>query len=418
MRGARAAAVLLTSAAVAAALSGCGAAESSPGVTERRITVGAHVPRTGPLASTYGSISDATKAYFTYVNDNGGVSGRQLIYLVEDDASDPAVARERVEKLVEEDEVFAVVGSAGVETHAAVLGYLTEQGVPDVFPATGSPLWNQPETHPGTFGFTVDQVIETKVLAHRIARVTPDAVVCLLAQEDMRDEALAGLEHVLGEGGVTATETYPADRQDVSAQVAALQSAGCESNVIAGVAAVTASAVDAARSLGYRPDWAATASAGDYAQIAYRIGDDEARTLLQGFASTSSLPFSPDDGWVRMFQKINAEYNQGREFTANTVLGMSIGYSFVEALSQAGDDLTRKSLLEALTSGLVLGNGLFPMTLSADIHSAYSGTGVVVVQEGIQKFEGSPFLTSSGDGEVIEYFGKPIALDADGIPGD
>lgn len=414
----RVAAVILSAAVVAGGLAGCGATESSPGVTDERVTVGAHVPRTGPLASTYGSISDATKAYFDYVNDRGGVSGRKLTYLVEDDSSDPAVAQERVTKLVEEDEVFAVVGSAGVDTHAAVLDYLTEKGVPDVFPATGSPLWNQPEKHPGTFGFTVDQVIETKVLAHRIGRVSPDSVVCLLAQEDMRDAALTGLELVLGTGAVAETQTYPSSEQVVSTQVAALQAAGCETNVIAGVAAVTASAVDAASALGYRPDWAATSSAGDYAHIAYRVGGDRARTLLQGMASTSSLPFSPDDEWVQLFQQINADYNEGREFTASTVLGMSIGYAFVEALALAGERPTREGLLDALTSGRMTGNGLFPMTLSSGIHSAYSGTGVVVVQEGIQRFEGSPFLTSSGDSEVIEYVGEPIALDADGIPGD
>src|SRR6266550_2222516 len=71
---------------------------SAPGITATTITVGSHQPLTGPAASGYSEISQASSAYFRWVNDHGGVYGRQIKYLYADDGYNPQTTSTVVRK--------------------------------------------------------------------------------------------------------------------------------------------------------------------------------------------------------------------------------------------------------------------------------------------------------------------------------
>src|SRR5919107_5892747 len=85
-----------------------GAAEV-PGVTDESVKVGTHQPLTGPAAAGFSSISAATKAYFDYINDNGGIHRRTIEYVIKDDGYNPANTQNVVRELVQEEKVFAVL---------------------------------------------------------------------------------------------------------------------------------------------------------------------------------------------------------------------------------------------------------------------------------------------------------------------
>ncbi len=144
-----------------------------PGVTDTEITLGTHMPLTGPAAAGYSKISPATKAYFDYVNANGGVHGRKIKYLIEDDGYNPANTQTLVRKLVLEDKVFAILNGLGTPTHTGVLDFLKTQKVPDLFVASGSRSWNQPEKYPTTFGFQPDYTVEGKIMADYVKKNLP-----------------------------------------------------------------------------------------------------------------------------------------------------------------------------------------------------------------------------------------------------
>ena len=137
------------------ALGACGSSgggSAAPGVTDTTITLGTHQPLTGPAAAGYSSIAPATKAYFDYVNDKGGVNGRKIKYLIKDDGYNPANTQKVVRELVLKDKVFAILNGLGTPTHTGVLGFLKTNKVPDLFVASGSRSWNQPTKYPDTFG--------------------------------------------------------------------------------------------------------------------------------------------------------------------------------------------------------------------------------------------------------------------------
>jgi len=98
------------------------------------------------------------------------------------------------------------------------------------------------------------------------------------------------------------------------------------------------------------------------------------------------------------------------------VFGMSVAYTFAEALARAGEDPTRESLVEALESGEVVGNGIVPLGFGADSHRAFGGVGITVVEGGVQDYVGDVYTTDTGDGDVVVHDGEAVALENEGIP--
>jgi branched-chain amino acid transport system substrate-binding protein len=108
-----------------------------PGVTDTEIVLGSWGPQDGP-AGAYGVIDRAVAAYFKMANEQGGINGRTVRFIYENDSYQPAKTVAAVKKLVEEDKVFALVAGLGTAQNLAVMDYLIQNNVPNVAPATGS----------------------------------------------------------------------------------------------------------------------------------------------------------------------------------------------------------------------------------------------------------------------------------------
>ncbi|MCC3761556.1 ABC transporter substrate-binding protein [Glycomyces sp. TRM65418] len=390
--------------------------EATPGVTDTTVTIGTHQPLTGPAAAGYAAISAATAAYFEYVNDNGGINGRRIQYLVRDDAYDPVKTQETVAELVEEDEVFAIVNGLGTPTHSAVLDYLDDEGVPDLFISSGSRVWNQPHVYPNTFGFNAEYVTEGAALAQYAVDQQPDAKICVLGQDDDYGQGiLEGVETVVGGNAISEIQLYSTSSDDLTGSILKLMEAECEVNILGTINGFTAMAVGTAAQMEWFPQWYVSSSGADYPTLVQYLGEETGPALLEGMVSVNYLPFSPDGEWVALFERINEEYNDGAPFTGNTVFGMSVGYLFAEALAAAGEDPTRESLVAAVESGEILGNGIVPLGYSDDNHAGYQTVGIATITGGVQDYEGTTYHVNVG--RVTEVEAAPVPLANDGIPG-
>jgi branched-chain amino acid transport system substrate-binding protein len=389
--------------------------EGTPGITDDTVTIGTHQPLSGEAAAGYASISAATSAYFAYVNANGGINGRQIEYLVKDDAYDPVDTQSAVTDLVEGEEVFAIVNGLGTPTHSSVLDYVDEEGVPDLFISSGSRVWNQPHVYPNTFGFNAEYVTEGAALAQYALDRQPDARVCVLGQDDdYGDGILEGAETVLGGNAIAEIQTYLASDADLNDQIGRLMAADCEVNILGTINGFTAMAIGTAAQLGWSPQWYVSSSGADYPTLVQYLGEDTGPALLEGMVSVNYLPFNPDSEWNALFTQINDEYNGGAPFTANTVFGMSAAYLFAEALAAAGDEPTRESLIAAVESGDLLGNGIVPLTYSDDNHAGYQTVGIATISDGVQDYEGTTYNVNVG--QVTEVEAAPVPLENAGIP--
>ncbi|MFG3708952.1 ABC transporter substrate-binding protein [Micromonospora sp. NPDC047670] len=388
-----------------------------PGVTDTEIVVGTHMPLTGPAAAGYSKIAPATKAYFDYVNTNGGVHGRKITYKVMDDGYNPANTQQVVRQLVLQDKVFAILNGLGTPTHSGVLDFLKSNRVPDLFVASGSRSWDQPDRYPGTFGFNPDYTVEGKILAHHVKTSLPGRKVCFLGQDDdFGRDSLVGVEKVLGAGAVVAKQTYVTSNPNVAPQIGAFKAAGCEVVILATVPGFTALAVGTAARLRFKPQWLVSNVGADQPTLAKQLGENAG--LLEGMIGANYLPMQNDaaNPWIQLFTRINKEHNGNAPFDGNTVYGMAVGYLFVQVLQAAGKDVTRESVLEAVGKGGYQGPGLAPLRFSATDHSGYGGQRLNRVSGGAQAYFGPTYETDEGDGPVREYTAAPVGPPANGIP--
>jgi len=121
----------LTAVTVLAPAGGAGAASSpssAPGVTANSITVGSISTQTGTLAANFSSLIYGERAYYDYINAQGGVNGRKIDYKYQlDDGGNPTTFNQLANTLINQDHVFAVTG---VGTAFFSPNLFVESGIP------------------------------------------------------------------------------------------------------------------------------------------------------------------------------------------------------------------------------------------------------------------------------------------------
>lgn len=377
------------------------------GVTDDTVTIGTHQPLTGPASAGYLAISQGASAMFDYINAQGGVHGRQIEYLVEDDVYDPTKTVEVTQQLVEGDEIFAMLGGLGTPTHSKVLDYLDAQGVPDLFPSSGALMWNNPEEQPLTYGYQVDYTKEAKILAQYISENFPDAKVGYYYQnDDVGSDSIAGLDQYLADA-VVADESYESTAPEaVGGQISALNEAGADVVVCSCIPAFAALGILNAAGQGYQPQWVISSIGADVPTLKGLLkeyGEDDelpVDQMLNGIITSGYLPQAnmSDDPWTQFFTEVHEEYGQD-QLTNTRIYGMVQAVMFAKALKAAGEDPTRQSLVEAVEAMEWSGPGLVPFASSADDHGGHAG---VLVQQ------------YAADEDTMERLQEPMVTDREG----
>ncbi|GAF75917.1 unnamed protein product, partial [marine sediment metagenome] len=226
-----------------------------PGITDTEIILGADVPLSGALAAVYATIPQATEAYFNYINDTqGGVCGRKIVYKVEDNLDDPARAIEAVRKLVEQDKVFAIVGSLGDAPHPAVWDYLNENGVPDILVSVGAHMFgDDPEGHPWTVQMIGSNELEGLAFGQYISENLPGKKVAVLYPNlAMGIDCLEGVKQGLDpdKNEIVSEQSFEITAVSISSQVNNLRNSGAEVVVTNATPGFSAQAIKQAARLG------------------------------------------------------------------------------------------------------------------------------------------------------------------------
>jgi len=151
-----------------------------PGISSGRIVLGSSRPLSGPAAA-YGNIGKGMAAYFSYVNDRGGVNGRTITWLDRDDGYSPTQALTAAQELVERDDAFAIVAPFGTAVNVAIRPYLNQSGTPQLFVGSGARTWGADyRQYPWTIGWQPGYATEAVVYARDIISVSPRAKIAIL----------------------------------------------------------------------------------------------------------------------------------------------------------------------------------------------------------------------------------------------
>ncbi len=106
--------------------------------------VGVTAAMTGPAAGTYAPVVDALKAYVDHLNGRGGVNGRKVELLVQDDQGEPSKAAANAKKLLTQDNVVLLINSSLSSTYAPIVADARRADVPLLFAGSACPK----ETYP------------------------------------------------------------------------------------------------------------------------------------------------------------------------------------------------------------------------------------------------------------------------------
>src|SRR5215472_8795629 len=238
----------------ASASSNAALSASAPGITATTITIGSHQPLTGPAAPGYSEIAPASAAYFAYVNANGGVNGRKIVYKYLDDGYNPTTTSSVVRQLVLQDNVYAIFNGLGTPTHLAVASFLNAQKIPDVFVASGCNCWNNTAQYPETFGWQLDYVREGKILGNYIKQHFAGKKVGYFFQDDeFGMDGVKGLDYVIPKSQVVSRQSYVPTNINIAPAVTALKAAGAQVVVAFSIPAFTALLKLNSLKLGFSP---------------------------------------------------------------------------------------------------------------------------------------------------------------------
>lgn len=362
-------AALLVGLLATAAVAGTAAAshKSTPGVTKNSITIGGTFPYTGP-ANLYATIPSAEKAFYAYVNAKyHGVHGRQIVDKTMDDAYNPLQTVQDVKQLVEQDHVFAIVGSLGTAPGLSTWGYLNQHKIPQVLLATGDAYWGncvhhacQGSTKPWTMGWQPDYPGEAKLYAKYILKHQKSPKIGVLYQNDaFGKNYLAGLKTGLGShaGDIVDAESYNVTDSGnvVGAHVGQIYAHGANVFVIF---ATPSAAIAGLATVGQIPGWHPLTINSNVSanRIFMTTAGQKYGAPLNGVVSTTyvaSQTAQPNLPGMKLAKKIIHKYAPAldNEFAAgdnNLVYGLAVGWTFWDALKHAGKNPTRASLMHAL----------------------------------------------------------------------
>ena len=229
-----------------------------PGITETEILLGMHGPRTGTWGAAYAPVIGGVEAYFRYVNaEEGGACGRDIILNVEDDQYLPARAVEAVKKLLDRDNVFAIIGSIGTAAHSAVWEDLNERGVPDLWILSGAHKFAaEPEKYPWSVPLLPNYYIEGTIFGKYISENMPGQKVGIIYQnDDFGKDELNGLKNGLDpeKNELVSEQSYEITAISVRSQVSNVKDAGAEVLVSACIPPTCAQIIKEADRLGWDP---------------------------------------------------------------------------------------------------------------------------------------------------------------------
>ncbi len=357
--------------------SAAGAAAEN-GVTEKEIIVGQFAAMTGPAAQLGERLNVGIQAYFRSVNEQGGVHGRTLRLLTRDDGYEPERAVAAVKGLIEQDQVFALVGSVGTPTGLAALPVFTAAKVPMIGMFTGAQGLREPFNR-YVFHVRASYFDETERIVQHLTTLGVKKIAVFYQNDAYGRAGLEGVTRALAKRQLKAAGAATVERNstDVSAALAALLPAQPEAVVQIGAYKACAEFIKQARAKGYGGQFFNVSFVGSKA-LADELGAAGMGVVI---SQVVPFPYTPSAPVVREYQQRMKEAGQ-TELDFSSMEGFLIGKVFVEGVRRAGRNLTRDSLIAALESMKDVNLGGFEVSYSPRDHSGSKYTDLTIIGSG------------------------------------
>lgn len=331
--------------AIASMMMAATASAQQRGVTKDEVTFGMPTDLSG-VAATYGvSSSNAVKMRFDELNDAGGIHGRKLKVIVEDQAYQVPKAVQACNKLINRDKVFAFVGPLGTPMNNACFKDQFAAGVPNLFPLSAARSMYEPYEKLKFYGAAsyVDQI--RSGIDYFVKTKGKKAVCAMYQDTDFGKEILEGAEQQTKKLGIKLVEAAghkPTD-QDFTASLTKLKAAGCDLIAMGTIVRDSIVPYTAARKMG----WTDVDFLGSAAVYDLVVG---AAPGMEGFYGMGLTEMPYADSPVATVKTFVENYK--KKFNVDPNIGAVYGYVAADltatGIKNAGTNLTTDSFIAGM----------------------------------------------------------------------
>lgn len=372
----------IVAAAFAALATQAVAADTVRGVTDKEIVIGTYTDLSGVTAMWGVNNNNAWRMVFDETNAKGGINGRKIKYITEDNQYQVPRSVQAANKLINRDHVFMMVANGGTPMNNATMPEQLAKGVPNVFPLTSARSMYYPFNHL-KFGLGASYYDQIRSGLKYFIEKRGKKRVCALSQDtDFGRDIMDGVDDQLKAMHMTlaAQTLHKPTETDFTAYVARLKDANCDLLVFGTIVRDTIQAISAVRKSGWNVDMLGQAASYDEA-----VADVPGGTTEGFYSMTPILRLYPDDPRpaVKAFSdKYRKLYGKEPNFAAQ--IGYTAGQLVVLALQNAGRDLTTDSFVKGMES---IKNwhddfGSPAMTFGPDKHQGSNESFLCVIKNG------------------------------------
>lgn len=322
-------------------------AATAGGVSDTEIVIGSHLDLSGPTAAGMPMLRNAMQLRLDEVNAAGGVHGRKLRLVVEDNGSQPQQAVRAVQKLIKSDDVFAILNAFGSGPNAATVKAASDAGVV-VFAPWGASGIIQKVGGMSPLVFTTVQNYDSTTaagLGWAIKAWGSKKVGVIYQEGPFGDLVRAGMNQALKAANLTvaAEAAYKVGDIDFSSQVARMKAADVDLILAGTVVRETIGVMAEVKKLGWNVKVLTTIPG--RSSIVVRLGKDAVEGLhgLGGWQlhDAASKDAGAQKFWAAYRAKFNAEPDE------NAANAYSYTDWFVGCLQAAGRNLTAQGFAAA-----------------------------------------------------------------------
>ncbi|WP_127106940.1 ABC transporter substrate-binding protein [Pararhodobacter zhoushanensis] len=338
---------MLATSAAALALGGSLRPARAAGVSAGEIVVGTHLDLSGPAAAGMPALRNATELALAQANAEGGIHGRQVRLIVEDNGSQPQLAVRAVQKLIRSDEVFALLNPFGSGTNAATIGAAVESGTVVFGPWAASAIMHQVAGGSPLLFTTVQNYNTTteRALNWALPEWGSQRVGVIYMEGPFGDLIRAGVTPALAAAGLTVTEeaAYRPGDIDFSSQVARMRAANVDTIIAATITRETVGVMAEIKRLGWDGVKVLTAIPGRSTVVARLGGAD-----TEGLYGVGGWRLHGEDTTDTGAQAFIAAYREAYGAVPDENAANAYSYTnwFLNSLRAAGEDLTTDSFVE------------------------------------------------------------------------
>jgi branched-chain amino acid transport system substrate-binding protein len=326
----------------------CWPALAEPGVTADTITFGQIAAFKGPAAALGNDIRAGIAASFEEANRAGGVKGRKLALISEDDGYEPAKSIEAAEKQVRSGKIFAFIGSVGTPTSASIEPIAAEAQIPFVAPFTGAQFLREP-FNPGVVNIRASYFQETETMLQWLTKARNISRIAVLYQDDaFGRDGLTGVLRALGKRGMglTAEGTFERNTLAVKSALLTIQRARPEAVILIAPYKPCAEFIRLARTLDLKALFLTVSFVGANA-LAHELG-----SAGTGVIVTQVVPL-PEDGSLPIVARYQAALKAiapSAEFGFVSLEGYLAGRIAIAALEKEQGEPARRKFLDTIFS--------------------------------------------------------------------